>query len=126
MEEEKKKLLVSDSLIEIYKYLNAVDMSERINQLSELEKYILIALSLDNHDVKNVIVRENLLPYKEIGQAIYDAMEELGTNEIIEQLIELTGDKYIDLSVLVDSDGNVMPEPANQSEIRDWRLKLLD
>lgn len=126
MEEEKKKLLVSDSLIEIYKYLNAVDMSERINQLSELEKYILIALSLDNHDIKNVIVRENLLPYKEIGQAIYDAMEELGTNEIIEQLIELTGDKYIDLSVLVDSDGNVMPEPANQSEIRDWRLKLLD
>ncbi len=126
MEEEKKKLLVSDSLIEIYKYLNAVDMSERINQLSELEKYILIALSLDNHDIKNVIVRENLLPYKEIGQAIYDAMEELGTNEIIEQLIELTGDKYIDLSVLVDSDVDVMPEPANQSEIRDWRLKLLD
>lgn len=126
MEEEKKKLLVSDNLIEIYKYLNAVDMSERINQLSDIEKYILISLSLDNHDVKNVIVRENLLPYKEIGQAIYDAMEELGTNEIIEQLIELTGDKYIDLSVLVDSDGNVMPEPANQSEIRDWRLKLLD
>ena len=126
MEEEKKKLLVSDNLIEIYKYLNAVDMSERINQLSDIEKYILIALSLDNHDIKNVIVRENLLPYKEIGQAIYDAMEELGTNEIIEKLIELTGDKYIDLSVLVDSDGNVMPEPANQSEIRDWRLKLLD
>lgn len=126
MEEEKKKLLVSDNLIEIYKYLNAVDMSERINQLSDIEKYILISLSLDNHDVKNVIVRENLLPYKEIGQAIYDAMEELGTNEIIEQLIELTGDKYIDLSVLVDSDGDVMPEPANQSEIRDWRLKLLD
>lgn len=126
MEEEKKKLLVSDNLIEIYKYLNAVDMSERINQLSDIEKYILISLSLDNHDVKNVIVRENLLPYKEIGQAIYDAMEELGTNEIIEKLIELTGDKYIDLSVLVDSDGNVMPEPANQSEIRDWRLKLLD
>jgi hypothetical protein len=41
-------------------------------------------------------------------------------------LIKLTGDKYIDLSVLVDSSGNEMPEPANQSEIREYKLRFID
>lgn len=123
---EKKKFLVSDEFVETYKYLNAGDMTLAIENLSTLESYALVALSLDNHDIKNHFVRHNLLPLKEIGQAIYDAMEELGTDEVIDRLIELTGDKYIDLSVLVDGTGNEMPDPANEAEVRDYKLRFID
>lgn len=127
MEEKKNEYVVTDDFVDVYKYLNAGDMSERIKSLSVIERYILVALSLDNHEIKNPVVRDNLYPLKDIGQSIYDAMEDLDTDDpVIKELIEITGDKYIDLSVLVDSQGNDMPEPANQSEIRDWRLKLLD
>lgn len=124
--EEKKKIIVSDDFIETYKYLNADDMTESISNLSEFETYILVALSLDNHDMQNTIVRNNLLPLKDIGQALYDAMEDISTNKIIDQLIEQTGDKYIDLSVLVDSDGNNIPDPATAAEIRDYKLRFID
>jgi len=127
MEEKKNEYVVTDDFVDVYKYLNAGDMSERINSLSVIERYILVALSLDNHEIKNPVVRDNLYPLKDIGQSIYDAMEDVDTDDtVIKELVEITGDKYIDLSVLVDSQGNDMPEPANQSEIRDWRLKLLD
>ena len=127
MEEKKNEYVVTDDFVDVYKYLNAGDMSERIKSLSVIERYILVALSLDNHEIKNPVVRDNLYPLKDIGQSIYDAMEDLDTDDpVIKELVEITGDKYIDLSVLVDSQGNDMPEPANQSEIRDWRLKLLD
>lgn len=127
MEEKKNEYVVTDDFVDVYKYLNAGDMSERINSLSVIERYILVALSLDNHEIKNPVVRDNLHPLKDIGQSIYDAMEDVDTDDpVIKELVEITGDKYIDLSVLVDSQGNDMPEPANQSEIRDWRLKLLD
>ena len=102
-------------------------MTERINQLSELERYMLVALSLDNHDIRNPIVKDNLYPLRDIGQALYDTMEDIeNDNPTIKKLIEITDDKYINLNILIDSSGNEMPEPANQSEIRDWRLKLLD
>lgn len=127
MEEKKNEYVVTDDFVDVYKYLNACDMSERINSLSVIERYILVALSLDHHDIKNSVVRDNLYPLKYIGQSIYDAMEDVDTDDpVIKELVEITGDKYIDLSVLVDSQGNDMPEPASQSEIRDWRLKLLD
>lgn len=123
---EKKKYIVSDQFIEVYKYLNAGNMINKINELSELERYMLIALSLDNHDIKDVIVKENLYPYREIGQLLYVTMDDQKSdNEIIKKLIEITDDKYIDLSVLIDSSGNEMPNIADQSEIREWRLKLL-
>ena len=123
---EKKKLLVSDEFVETYKYLNAGDMTHAIASLNEIERYALVGLSLDNHDIQNHFVRHNLLPLKNIGQAIYDAMEELGTNEIVDRLIELTGDKYIDLTVLVDGSGNEMPDPANEAEVRDYKLRFID
>ena len=127
MEEVKEKLEVSNEFVETYKYLNAGDMTDAIIKLSELERYLLVALSLDNHDIKNHFVRHNLLPLKEIGQHLYDAMEEhVSDNKIIEKLIQLTGDKYIDLSVLVDPLGNEMPEPANQSEAREYKLRFID
>ena len=123
---EKSKFSVSDEFVETYKYLNAGDMTSVIANLSVLERYALVALSLDNHDIKNHFVRHNLLPLKDIGQAIYDAMEELGTDEVIDRLIELTGDKYVDLSVLVDGSGNEMPAPANDAEVRDYKLRFID
>ena len=123
---EKKKYTVSDQFVEVYKYLNAGNMINQINELSELERYMLVALSLDNHNIKDVVVKENLYPYREIGQLLYDTMDDQESdNEIIKKLIEITDDKYIDLSVLIDSTGNEMPNIADQSEIREWRLKLL-
>ena len=123
---EKKKLLVSDEFVETYKYLNAGDMTQAIAGLTDLERYALVGLSLDNHDMQNHFVRHNLLPLRDIGQAIYDAMEEIGSNEMVDRLIELTGDKYIDLTVLVDGAGNEMPDPANEAEVRDYKLRFLD
>ena len=122
----KKKYTVSNQFVEVYKYLNAGNMINQINELSELERYMLVALSLDNHNIKDVVVKENLYPYREIGQLLYDTMDDQESdNEIIKKLIEITDDKYIDLSVLIDSAGNEMPNIADQSEIREWRLKLL-
>ena len=48
---EKKKVLVSDEFVETYKYLNAGDMTNAIATLIEIERYMLVALALDNHDI---------------------------------------------------------------------------
>jgi len=125
--EREKNIIVSDDFIETYKYLNAVDMTTAINSLDTIERYLLVTLALDNHDIKNDIVKKNLLPLKDIGQAIYDAMEEIDSdNQIIKKIIEMTDDKYINVNVLIDSNGNKMPEPANISEIREYKLRFID
>lgn len=124
---EKKKIIVSDEFVEVYKYLAADDMTERINALPEMEKYLLVLLALDKHDVHHPVVHPNVYPLRGIGEALYDQLSEHEhCDDVVSQLVEMTGDKYLDVSVLRDGAGNEMPEPATKDEIRDYKLRFLD
>jgi hypothetical protein len=64
----------------------------------------------------------------EVSNEFIDTYKYLNAGDMTDAIgkLILTGDKYIDLSVLLDSSGNEMPEPANQSEIREYKLRFID
>ena len=50
---------ISNELKECFKYFNVYDISDKIKELSEKERYILAISSVDNHDEDNVICLHN-------------------------------------------------------------------
>jgi len=58
---------------------------------------------------------------------IYEVQDDKETeNQILKNLIEITGDKYIDTDVLVDSNGNKMCDPLTKEEVRDAKINIIN
>lgn len=122
---EEKTLQVSDLFVEIYTNLNVWSQLENMKNLSKKELYLLLILALDKHNDDDPVVLYNLLPWKDTALEIFDLQEdkECTIPELIE-LVEETGDKYIDVTILVDSKGNKLKEPLSKEEVRDAKINI--
>lgn len=122
---EEKKLQVSDLFVEIYTNLNVWSQLENMKNLSKKELYLLLILALDKHNDDDPVVLYNLLPWKDTALEIFDLQEDKKCTipELIE-LVEETGDKYIDVTILVDSKGNKLKEPLSKEEVRDAKINI--
>ena len=57
---------------------------------------------------------------------IFDLLDDKEvTNPILLQLIEETGDKYIETDDIIDVDGNKLPEPLTKEEVRDAKINII-
>lgn len=122
---EEKTLQVSDLFVEIYTNLNVWSQLENMKNLSKKELYLLLILALDKHNDDDPVVLYNLFPWKDTALEIFDLQEdkECTIPELIE-LVEETGDKYIDVTILVDSKGNKLKEPLSKEEVRDAKINI--
>ena len=123
---EEKTLKVSDLFVEIYTNLNVCAQLENMKNLSKKELYLLLILALDKHSEDDPVVLHNLFPWKDTALEIFNIQDDKETDiiELIE-LVEETGDKYIDSKIIVDSKGNKLKEPLSKEEVRDAKLKKI-
>ena len=122
---EEKTLKVSDLFLEIYTNLNVCSQLENMTKLSKKELYLLLIVALDKHSDDDPVVLHNLLPWKDTALEIFDLQEdkECTIPELIE-LVEETGDKYIDVTIIVDSNGNKLRDPLSKEEVRDAKINI--
>lgn len=122
---DEKKLQVSDLFVEIYTNLNVCSQLENMEKLSKKELYLLLILALDKHNDEDPVVLHNLLPWKDTALQIFELQDDKETNiKELEELVEETGDKYIDVTVLVDVNGNPLREPLTKEEVRDAKINI--
>lgn len=122
---DEKKLQVSDLFVEIYTNLNVCSQLENMEKLSKKELYLLLILSLDKHNDEDPVVLHNLLPWKDTALQIFELQDDKETDILeLKELVEETGDKYIDVTVLVDVNGNPLREPLTKEEVRDAKINI--
>ena len=126
-EKEKLKLIVSDEFIEIYKNFNVCTQIEKINELSDRERYLLLILCLDKHDDDNPIVLYNFKPFKEEIKEIYVIQDNKETtNQVLLDLIKETDHRHIESDYIRDKDGNKIPDPFDKDEVRDKKIDIIN
>lgn len=124
---DNKKIKVSDEFIDLYRNFNVYNQLDKLKSLNKKDLYLLLTLCLDKHSDEYPVVVNNFLPFREECMKIFDVQDDKGTDDLLlKQLIEETGDEYIDTDIIVDSNGDKLPEPYTQQEARDIKIQKLD
>lgn len=123
---KKKTIAVSDLFKEIYINFNVFALADKMQKLEKRELYLLLTLVLDMHSAKNHAVVNNFQPFKDEVMEIYELQDDKETNnQVLLDLIEETGDKYIETENIVDSEGNKMRKPYTKQEARQARIDII-
>ena len=123
---KKKTIAVSDLFKEIYINFNVFGLADKMQKLEKRELYLLLTLALDMHSDKNHAVVNNFQPFKDEMMEIYELQDDKETNnQVLLDLIEETGDKYIETENIVDSEGNKMRKPYTKQEARQARINII-
>ena len=127
MSEETKQLKVSNEFVDIFKNFNVINKVEEIKSLSKKELYLLLTLCLDKHDDGQPTVVYNFQPFREQVMELFEIQDDKETlNPVLQELIEESGDKYIETDNIVDVDGNKLPEPLTKEEVRDAKNNIIN
>jgi hypothetical protein len=127
MEEKIDKIIkVSPLFIEIYQNFNVIDQTEKMKSLTKKELYLLLTVCLDKFSDTDKTVKQNFLPFKEEVMDIFDVQDDKDTTIVeLSELIEETGDKYIETDHIQDEAGNLLPDPLTKEEVRDKRIDII-
>lgn len=121
------KLSVSEDFINIYRNINVTEQVDKMKKLSRKELLLLLLLCLDKHSEDDVVVINNLLPFEKECDLLFDLQDDKEVDdEDIKELSKLTEDKYIDTDILVDINGNKLPEPLTKQEVRDAKINIIN
>jgi hypothetical protein len=122
-EKQKNKVKVSDLFVDIYKNFNVCDQIKKMKELDKQELYLLLILCLDKHKDDDHVILNNFKEFKEEVMEIYDLQDDKEVdNEFLKNLVDLTGDKYIDTGVIVDQNDQDLGEPLTREEVRDAKI----
>jgi hypothetical protein len=123
----KKEFIVSDLFLDIYINFNVGDQSEKMRLLSKKELYLLLITCLDNHDSDNKTVINNYKLFREEYLEIMDLQANHTTkSEILLDLIEETGDPYVETDYIVTSNLNKLPKVLTKEQVRDIRINIIN
>jgi hypothetical protein len=127
MTNETKEIKVSNEFVDIFKYFNVINKVEEMKRLSKKELYLLLTLCLDKHDDEQPTVVYNFQPFREQVMEIFEVQDDKETfNPILQELIDESGDKYIETDGIVDEMGNKLPEPLTKEEVRDAKINIIN
>jgi hypothetical protein len=122
-----KNINVSNEFVDIFKNFNVINKVEEMKALSKKELYLLLTLCLDKHDDGQPTVVYNFQPFREQVMELFEIQDDKETlNPILQELIEESGDKYIETDNIVDVDGNKLPEPLTKEEVRDAKINIIN
>jgi hypothetical protein len=124
--QEEKKINVSKLFFEIYKNFNVTSQVHLMKQLNDRELFLLLTVCLDKFSDEDPVVKYNLLPFKDEIMLIFDIQDDKEpTNQTLINLIEETGDKYIETDNLYFR-GESLPEPLTKEEVRDAKINIIN
>jgi hypothetical protein len=122
-----KNINVSNEFVDIFKNFNVINKVEEMKALSKKELYLLLTLCLDKHDDGQPTVVYNFQPFREQVMELFEIQDDKETfNPVLQELIEESGDKYIETDNIVDVDGNKLPEPLTKEEVRDAKINIIN
>lgn len=125
--ENEKQITVSDLFKKIYTNFNVSSQIDDMKKLEKRELYLLLTFVLDKHSDEDPVVIYNFQEFKDEVMEIYDIQDDKESdNEILKELIEETGDKYIETDYIVDSNGEKLREPLTKDEIRDAKIDIIN
>jgi hypothetical protein len=113
-----KNLTISDDVFWCYKHINAIDIKDKVIQLSEIDKCILFLICVDFYTERNDYLLKNLKPIDSLASEILEVIEEKSINPslIIQKLQELIGDSLLNLPKIYLKDGGKLPRPTTELE----------
>jgi len=127
MTNETKQIKVSNEFVDIFKNFNVINKVEEMKTLSKKELYLLLTVCLDKHDDEQPTVVYNFQPFREQVMELFEIQNDKETlNPILQQLIDESGDKYIETDCIVDEMGNKLPEPMTKEEVRDAKINIIN
>lgn len=123
----KNNIHVSNEFVDIYTNFNVVTQVEKMKQLTKRELYLLLTVCLDKFSDEDPVVKHNLLPFKEEIMSIFDIQDDKeATDQILIDLIEESGDKYIETDNIVYNDDQNLPEPLTKEQVRDAKINIIN
>jgi len=123
----KNNITVSELFMDIYTKFNVVNQTSEMSKLSRFELYLLLTLAVDKFNEDDPVVWSNFSSFITELTEIFDVQDDKETNNPhLLELINRTGDKYIDTDIIVDKEGNKLPEPLQKDEVRELKINLLD
>lgn len=126
MSTDVKKIVVSDLFLDIYKNFNVLSQVDNMNKLTERELYLLLVACLDKHSDDDPVANHNYLPFEKQIMEILDVLEDKGTtNKVLLDLIDETGENYIETDGIVDSNGESLPDPLTKDQVRDAKISKI-
>ena len=126
MSADVKKIVVSDLFLDIYKNFNVLSQVDNMKKLTERELYLLLVVCLDKHSDDDPVANHNYLPFENQIMEILDVLEDRGTtNKMLLDLIDETGESYIETDGIVDSNGESLPDPLTKDQVRDAKISKI-
>lgn len=126
-ETSNKNLIVSEQFVEIFKKFNVVTQVEEMKKLSKREFYLLLTVCLDKFSDEDPVVNFNFQPFKNEVMEIFDVQDDKDPiNPVLIDLIDESGDKYIETDYIIDSRGNKLPEPLTKEQVRDAKINIIN
>ena len=123
-----KNIVVSNEFVEIYKHFNVVSQIEKMKGLSRKELFLLLILAFDCYSEENNIVVGNTDPFFSEGETILammqDKMGDTPDFQILKELQDETGEKYVDSDRIIDMNGNKLPKPLTDTEAIELRRDI--
>jgi hypothetical protein len=124
--EQVKNIHVSKEFVDIFSNFNVVTQVDKMKQLTKRELYLLLTVCLDKFSDEDPVVKHNLLPFKEECLAIFDVQDDKdATEQILIDLIEESGDKYIETDNILYNNEK-LPEPLTKEQVRDAKINIIN
>ena len=127
MEEKEKNINVSNEFVDIYKNFNVVSQVDNMKKLSKRELYLLLTVCLDKFSDEDPVINYNFQPFKTEVMEIFDVQDDKDPiSQYLIELIEESGDKYIETDNIVDDKGDKLPDPLTKEEVRDAKINIIN
>lgn len=127
MEEKVKNITVSNEFVDIYKNFNVVSQVDNMKKLSKRELYLLLTVCLDKFSDEDPVINYNFQPFKTEVMEIFDVQDDKDPiSQYLIELIEESGDKYIETDNIVDDKGDKLPDPLTKEEVRDAKINIIN
>jgi hypothetical protein len=127
MEEKEKNITVSNEFVDIYKNFNVVSQVDNMKKLSKRELYLLLTVCLDKFSDEDPVINYNFQPFKTEVMEIFDVQDDKDPiSQYLIELIEESGDKYIETDNIVDDKGEKLPDPLTKEEVRDAKINIIN
>jgi hypothetical protein len=127
MEEKVKNITVSNEFVDIYKNFNVVSQVDNMKKLSKRELYLLLTVCLDKFSDEDPVINYNFQPFKTEVMEIFDVQDDKDPiSQYLIELIEESGDKYIETDNIVDDKGEKLPDPLTKEEVRDAKINIIN
>jgi hypothetical protein len=98
-----------------------------MKKLSKRELYLLLTVCLDKFSDEDPVINYNFQPFKTEVMEIFDVQDDKDPiSQYLIELIEESGDKYIETDNIVDDKGDKLPDPLTKEEVRDAKINIIN